>query len=62
MPLNVLAGIGGMSEFSMMTQGIPWPVSYALFTIALGIIAWLTYLLLRFFEKREKSIPVEQLP
>ena len=23
MPLNVIAGIGGMSEFSMMTQGIP---------------------------------------
>jgi magnesium transporter len=62
MPLNVLAGIGGMSEFSMMTQGIPWPVSYTLFTIALGIIAWLTYLLLRFFEKHEKTIPIEQLP
>ena len=28
MPLNIVAGIGGMSEFSMMTQGIPWPVSY----------------------------------
>jgi magnesium transporter len=25
MPLNVLAGVLGMSEFSMMTQGIPWP-------------------------------------
>jgi magnesium transporter len=55
MPLNVLAGIGGMSEFSMMTQGVPWPISYTLFTIALGIIGWLTFLLLRFFEKREKS-------
>lgn len=28
MPINILAGIGGMSEFSMMTQGIPWPISY----------------------------------
>ncbi|HEX5338106.1 MAG TPA: CorA family divalent cation transporter [Gallionella sp.] len=54
MPLNVLAGIGGMSEFSMMTQGIPWPVSYGLFTVALVGVAWLTYLLLRFFENREK--------
>ena len=36
MPLNVIAGIGGMSEFSMMTQGIPWPISYAIFTIGLG--------------------------
>lgn len=55
MPLNVLAGIGGMSEFTMMTQGIPWPVSYSLFTLALVIIAWVTYHLLKFFEKREKS-------
>jgi len=55
MPLNVLAGIGGMSEFTMMTQGIPWPVSYSLFTMALVVIAWVTYRLLKFFEKREKS-------
>lgn len=55
MPLNVLAGIGGMSEFSMMTQGVAWPVSYGLFTVALSIIGWLTFLLLRFFERREKS-------
>ncbi len=55
MPLNVLAGIGGMSEFSMMTQGIPWPVSYGLFTLALCVVGWLTFLLLRFFERREKS-------
>lgn len=54
MPLNVLAGIGGMSEFSMMTQGMPWPVSYGLFTIALVVVGWLTFLLLRFFENREK--------
>ena len=55
MPLNVLAGIGGMSEFTMMTQGVPWPVSYSLFTVALVVIAWVTYRLLKFFEKREKS-------
>jgi magnesium transporter len=57
MPLNVLAGIGGMSEFSMMTVGIPWPVSYTLFTLALVVIGYLTFLLLRFFERREKSNP-----
>ena len=55
MPLNVLAGIGGMSEFSMMTQGVAWPLSYGLFTVALAIVGWLTFLLLRFFERREKS-------
>jgi magnesium transporter len=52
MPLNILAGIGGMSEFSMMTQGIPWPLAYSGFTVGLIIVGWLTFLLLRFFEKR----------
>ncbi|MDD2800170.1 MAG: CorA family divalent cation transporter [Methylococcales bacterium] len=53
LPLNVLAGIGGMSEFSMMTQGIPWPISYTIFTIGLGIVGWLTYAILQFLENRE---------
>ncbi|NOT12288.1 MAG: magnesium transporter CorA [Methylococcaceae bacterium] len=53
MPLNILAGIGGMSEFSMMTQGIPWPLSYSIFTIGLVVIGWLTYAILRLLENRE---------
>lgn len=28
LPLNLLAGIGGMSEYSMMTTPIPWWISY----------------------------------
>ena len=52
MPLNIIAGMGGMSEFSMMTNGISWPVSYGTFTVGLLIVAWLTFVLLRFFEKR----------
>ena len=52
MPLNVIAGIGGMSEFSMMTKDIPWPVSYSIFTIGLLIVAWLTFVILRLFERR----------
>ncbi|MDR2195934.1 MAG: magnesium and cobalt transport protein CorA [Gallionellaceae bacterium] len=55
MPLNVLAGIFGMSEFSMMTAGTPWPVSYGAFVIGLVFIAWLTFQLLRFYEKRRLS-------
>lgn len=51
MPLNVIAGIGGMSEYSMMTQGISWPISYGFFTIGLISIGWLTFIGLRFFEK-----------
>lgn len=59
MPLNVLAGIGGMSEFSMMTKDIPWPIAYAGFTITLFIVGWLTYLGLKFFENRKIQLHAE---
>jgi magnesium transporter len=52
MPLNIIAGVGGMSEFSMMTQGIPWPVAYGIFSVGLVIVGWLTFELLRFLERR----------
>jgi magnesium transporter len=54
MPLNVIAGIGGMSEFSMMTKDIPWPVAYGIFTVGLFIVAWITFVILRLYEKRNK--------
>ncbi len=53
MPINIVAGIGGMSEFSMMTQGIPWPLAYGAFTATMGVVGWLTYLALRQAEQRE---------
>jgi magnesium transporter len=49
MPLNVIAGIGGMSEYSMMTKNIPWPIAYALFIIGLVPIGFLTYLIIARF-------------
>jgi magnesium transporter len=52
MPLNVIAGIGGMSEFSMMTKNIPWQVSYSIFTVGMLVVAWVTFVILRLFEKR----------
>jgi len=55
LPLNVLAGIGGMSEFTMMTEGMPWPVSYSLFSVGLVIVGWLTYVILKLLENRERS-------
>ena len=45
MPLNVIAGMGGMSEFSMMTQGISWPLAYGAFTVGMVGVAYITYLL-----------------
>jgi magnesium transporter len=53
MPMNILAGIGGMSEFSMMTSGIPWPFAYGAFVAGVVAIGWITLVALRFFEKRK---------
>jgi len=53
MPLNVLAGIGGMSEFSMMTQGIPWPIAYGAFMAGMLAVGWGTYTLLKYYEGRK---------
>jgi magnesium transporter len=51
-PINVLASIGGMSEFSMMTHSIPWPVAYSVFIIGMIAIGLLTYASLRHLENR----------
>ncbi len=53
MPINILAGMGGMSEYSMMTQGISWPVAYAAFLVAATLMGFATYWALKFFENRE---------
>jgi magnesium transporter len=52
MPINVLAGIGGMSEFSMMTRVIPWPIAYGIFIIGMIAIGLMTYASLRNLENR----------
>jgi magnesium transporter len=52
MPINILAGIGGMSEFSMMTEGTPWPVAYGAFLLCSAIVGIMTYGALKHFEKR----------
>ncbi|MBI3903559.1 MAG: magnesium transporter CorA [Nitrosomonadales bacterium] len=55
MPLNILAGVGGMSEYSMMTHdALSWPVAYGLFFVGLVCVGWITYLFLQFLENREK--------
>jgi magnesium transporter len=43
MPLNLLAGIGGMSEYSMMTQGINWRIAYGAFCFAMVVIGVVSY-------------------
>ena len=52
MPINVLAGIGGMSEFSMMTHDIPWQIAYSIFVVGMIGIGITTYMGLRYMENR----------
>lgn len=54
-PINILAGIGGMSEFSMMTKdfNIGWPAAYAGFLLGSALVGWATYHALKLFEARE---------
>ncbi|HNX51559.1 MAG TPA: magnesium transporter CorA family protein [Thermoanaerobaculaceae bacterium] len=47
LPLNLLASIGGMSEYSMMTRGLDWRLSYLLFFVAMLLIGLITAVLLR---------------
>ena len=52
MPVNIIAGIGGMSEFSMMTNGISWQLAYGCFILAMVIIGVITFIGLRAFENK----------
>lgn len=55
-PINILAGMGGMSEFSMMTQGIPWPVAYGAFLVGAAMIGVLTFMGLKRLETRQLKL------
>lgn len=52
MPLTLIAGIGGMSEWTMMTGQENWRISYPLFLVGVAVVAVLNYLLIIFIEKR----------
>jgi magnesium transporter len=52
MPVNIIAGIGGMSEFSMMTNSIPWQLAYGCFILVMIAIGLFTFIGLRAFENK----------
>lgn len=54
LPLTFIASIGGMSEFSMMTQGIDWRRSHALLAGGMAMLGWATrVVLVRILDKRQ---------
>jgi magnesium transporter len=57
MPLTLLASIGGMSEWSMMTGPQNWKLTYPLFLIGMVVIAVINYYLIRRIEKKNRLQP-----
>jgi magnesium transporter len=47
LPLNLIASIGGMSEFSVWTQSVSPVVSYTGFGLGMALLGWLMWVLLR---------------
>lgn len=56
MPLTLIASIGGMSEWSMMTGPENWKVTYPAFLLAMAIIAVVNYIVIRRIEKRSRML------
>jgi magnesium transporter len=52
MPLTLLASIGGMSEWSMMTGPDNWKVTYPLFLLGMVIIGVVNYYFIKKMEKK----------
>jgi len=52
MPLTLLSGILGMSEWTMMTGAANWRTAYPLFFALVVVIGILNYLLLKLLERR----------
>lgn len=49
LPLNLIAGMGGMSEFTMILgeYKIDWQLGYVFFSIAMVVLGWLTWITLK---------------
>jgi magnesium transporter len=55
MPLTLLAGIGGMSEWSMMTGPSHWRFSYPLFILGMVFIGAVNWYILKWVESRRAT-------
>jgi magnesium transporter len=55
MPLTLLAGIGGMSEWSMMTGPENWRIAYPAFLAAMAVFGVANYYLLKRLERKRAA-------
>lgn len=55
MPMTLIAGVGGMSEWSMMTGPENWKLSYTLFMLAMLVMGAANYYLLKWLERKDKK-------
>ena len=53
LPLSLLASIGGMSEWSMMTGPENWRITYPLFLLAMGVIGAVSYFFLKWIIRKD---------
>jgi magnesium transporter len=57
MPLTLIASIGGMSEYTMMTGGEPnWRIAYLLLMAGLSVISVINFFVLRRLERGKKKL------
>jgi magnesium transporter len=52
MPLSFFAGVGGMSEWSMMTGPENWRIAYPAFLAGMGVIGVISYFILAWLDRR----------
>lgn len=53
MPLSLIAGIGGMSEWTMITGPNNWKIAYPLLLGAMAVVGVVNFLFLKRFEQKE---------
>jgi magnesium transporter len=62
LPLNLIASIGGMSEFTMMTARVDWRVAYGVFVAAVVLLGWLTWMVLVRTTEVRVERPIRAVP
>jgi magnesium transporter len=53
LPLSLIAGIGGMSEYSAMTRGLDWRIAYGLFILLMLAMGWSTWCIIARVMRRQ---------